>query len=143
MLALLSQFFLTHIRDFFQLATSPMMPQPCLFSLVLLSFFCLFYLSSLPSQFLFLSNSEPCSYFICVLGSYRPSEDLTFLSDSYQGTFLNNGIVFLSGILSPTVKQNFKAVYEFILSERERLLISGPQSFCIETCPRVYSTSAA
>lgn len=82
-------------RDFFLPATSPMVPEPCIFSLALPPF-------PLLSQCLYLLNSELCGYFILGLGSCRHNEDH---SESYQGTFLNNSIIFVCGILSPVVRQ--------------------------------------
>ena len=36
-----------------------------------------------------------------------------------------------------------KAYYKHTLAGAERLLISGPQSFCTETCPIAYSIADA
>lgn len=62
----------------------------------------------------------------------------TFLSEFYQDTFLNNDIIFLNGILSP----NVSPLQTHAGGEGERLMISGPQFYCIETCPHIYRTSA-
>lgn len=89
-IALLSPF-LIHPRDSFQPATPPVVPQPCVFSLALLSFLLLMSLLLVS-----ISNSEQSSYFICGLGSCRFSQDLTFLSESYQSIFPKDNIIFPS-----------------------------------------------
>lgn len=97
-----------------------MVPEPCIFSLTLPCF-------PLLSQCLYLLNSEPCGYFIFGLGSCRHNEDY---SESCQGTFLNNSIIFVRGILSPSCKTiKLEAHYKHLLVEWGTLIISEPQSF--------------